>query len=73
MNIPENILSSIEFLPDGSATFDAYHWFEAWAQYTANLIETNKIDPKNRNCYCESEIAGNSLINQVYLDNRILH
>ena len=41
--IPENFLSLIEFLPDGTATNDQKVWLKAWSEYATKQLNQGKI------------------------------
>lgn len=43
MEIPENFLSTVEFLPDGSATNDQKVWLKAWSEYAAKQVVMGNI------------------------------
>lgn len=41
--IPEDFLSTVEFLPDGTATDDQKIWLKAWSEFATKEVGRGKI------------------------------
>lgn len=41
--IPQDFLTKIEFLPDGTATNDHKTWLKAWSEFATKQVQVGKI------------------------------
>lgn len=72
--IPENFLSIVEFLPDGTATNDQKVWLKAWGEYASKQVLKGKIKLYDIEGFNEEtgEVP-NQFIRELYYKSRVAH
>lgn len=73
-DIPQDFLTKIEFLPDGTATNDQKVWLKAWGDFASKQVLSGKIKLYEIEGFNEEtgEVP-NEFIKNLYFKERRLH
>lgn len=72
--IPADFLSTVEFLPDGSATTDQQTWLKSWAEVAQLHVAQGKIKLHEVDVYDpDTDRVPNAFIKEVYFKNRTVN
>jgi hypothetical protein len=72
--IPQDFLTKIEFLPDGSATNDQKVWLKAWGEFAQKEVMKGRIKLYDIDGFNdETGEVPNKFIYELYLKERRAH